>query len=308
MTVSEKQLKANKKNARKAGVKTPEGKAIVKYNALKHGLLAKEVVITVGEGAEDPEEFNALLVDLKAQLAPAGTLEEMLVEKVAVAYWRLRRAYRYEVGLIRKELDTAADDFYGEEDWQHKKVNEADDEIDREIAEHKEGIEYWKKDKRELTKMYKAGKPLEEIYDWEENWECLYEDICHLLPDDDDSEQLMAPKGIREFLNTKEGWSDARIWTKLIGLCDDNAKPHKKEIARLEKQKQKNKLRLQVIKKLGNIPSRHELDRLLRYEGAIERQLYKAVNQLERLQRLRAGDNVPPPVEVDLDVNTGHNA
>jgi CRISPR/Cas system-associated endonuclease Cas1 len=70
----------------------------------------------------------------------------------------------------------------------------------------------------------------------------------------------------------------------------------------------KNKLRLQVAKKLGNIPSRHELDRLLRYEGAIERQLYKALNQLERIQRLRAGDNVPPPLEVDVDVNTGQNS
>ncbi len=85
----------------------------MKYNALKHGLLAKEVVITVGEGAEDPEEFNVLLEDLKTQLAPAGTLEEMLTEKIAVAYWRLRRAYRYEVGLIRDELDNATDDFYG---------------------------------------------------------------------------------------------------------------------------------------------------------------------------------------------------
>ena len=61
MTVSEKQRKANKINAQKAGVKTNEGKAIAKYNALKHGLLAKEIVITIGEGAENPEEFNALL-------------------------------------------------------------------------------------------------------------------------------------------------------------------------------------------------------------------------------------------------------
>ncbi len=100
MTISKKQLEANKKNAQKGGAKTQEGKAIVKYNALKHGLLAKEVVIAVGEGAESPEEFDALLEDLKTQLAPAGTLEEMLVEKVAVAYWRLRRTYKYEVGLI----------------------------------------------------------------------------------------------------------------------------------------------------------------------------------------------------------------
>lgn len=104
MTVSEKQLEANRANAQKGGVKTPEGKEIVKYNALKHGLLAKEVVITIGEGAENPEEFNALLGDLNTQLKPEGTLEEMLVEKIAVAYWRLRRSYRYEVGLIRQEF------------------------------------------------------------------------------------------------------------------------------------------------------------------------------------------------------------
>jgi len=114
MTVSQKQLEANKKNAKKGGVKTSEGKAIVRYNALKHGLLAKEVVITVGEGAENQEEFNGLLIDLKTQLQPEGTLEEMLVEKIAVAYWRLRRAYKYEAGLIREELDNATEDFYDE--------------------------------------------------------------------------------------------------------------------------------------------------------------------------------------------------
>ena len=81
MTVSEKQLEANKKNAPKGGVKTPEGKEIVKYNAIKHGLLAKEVVITIGEGVEIPEEFNALLKDLKTQLQLEGVLEEMLLEK-----------------------------------------------------------------------------------------------------------------------------------------------------------------------------------------------------------------------------------
>ena len=34
MTVAEKRLATNRKNARKGGVKTPEGKAIVRYNAL----------------------------------------------------------------------------------------------------------------------------------------------------------------------------------------------------------------------------------------------------------------------------------
>ncbi len=306
MTVSKKQLEANKKNAQKGGVKTSEGKAIVKYNALKHGLLAKEVVITIGEGAENPEEFDALLEALQTQLVPAGTLEEMLVEKVAVAYWRLRRAYRYEVGLIRSELDTATDDFYSEEDWQHKKVNKTDEEIDQEIEQEKEGIENWKKEKRDLTRMHKKGKFLEEIYDWEENWEWLEEKVQYLVAQDEDYDGF-DPESLRKSLNNNAEWSDDQIWKALIEICEEKMQEHKDDIVSLEKDKKKNKLRLQVIRKLGNIPSRHELDRLLRYEGAIERQLYKALNQLERLQRLRAGDNVPAPVEVNLDVNTGQN-
>ena len=67
MAVSEKQLAANRINAKKGGPKTEEGKAIVKYNALKHGLLAKTVVITQGEGAESQELFDSLLSDLQDQ-------------------------------------------------------------------------------------------------------------------------------------------------------------------------------------------------------------------------------------------------
>ncbi len=299
MTVSEKQLKANKKNAQKAGVKTAEGKAIVKYNTLKHGLLAKEVVITIGEGAENPDEFNDLLEDLKIQLAPAGTLEEILVEKVAVAYWRLRRAYRYEVGLIRQELDTTTDDFYDSE------INKTDEEIDHDIEQQKIAAEPWEKDKKDFTKMHKARKPLEEIYEWGENWEWLAEKFEYLVAEDEDYEGF-DPESLRKSLNNYAGWSDDQIWQALIEICEEKMDEHKKEIADLQKQEETNRLRLQVVKKLGNIPSKDELDRLLRYEGTIERQLYKAMNQLERLQRMRAGDNVPAPVEVD--VNTGQNS
>ncbi|MHC4426553.1 MAG: hypothetical protein ACYSYV_10700, partial [Planctomycetota bacterium] len=116
--------------------------------------------------------------DLKTQLAPEGTLEEMLVEKIAVAYWRLRRAYRYEVGLIRSELDTATDDYYsGETSTSDYTKQKTDGEIEQEIEQQKETLESVKKDKKDFTKMYKDGKPLEEIYGWEENWEMLYDKV-----------------------------------------------------------------------------------------------------------------------------------
>jgi hypothetical protein len=305
MSVSKKQLEANKRNAQKGGVKRAEGKAIVKYNALKHGLLAKEVVVTIGDGAENPEEFGVLLQDLKTQLAPIGTLEEMLVEKVAVAYWRLRRAYRYEVGLVRDELDNATDDFYSKTGWPGEKFRKTDEEIDNEIEEAKDEIRYWKKWKAQLAKMCRENKPLEKTYDWKSNWSWLQEKAKEVLEIRDD-ETVLEPEEVRERLAAKD-WSNDDIWQALIEICDERIQHCEQQIESLEKQKPRNRLELQVIKKLGSIPKKDELDRLLRYEGAIERQFYRAMNQLERLQRLRSGDKVPAPVEVDASVDTGQS-
>jgi hypothetical protein len=41
-------------------------------------------------------------------------------------------------------------------------------------------------------------------------------------------------------------------------------------------------------------------DRILRYQTTINRQLYQAMNQLERLQRLRKGDHVPAPLNLEV--------
>lgn len=46
------------------------------------------------------------------------------------------------------------------------------------------------------------------------------------------------------------------------------------------------------------LPSMEVTDKLLRYETHLERQLYRTVDQLERIQRRRSGDSVPPPLSV----------
>ena len=305
METSDKQIAANRTNALKStGPLTPTGKAIASRNALKHGLLAKEVVITEGEGVESQEQFDSLLADLREQFNPQGALEAMLVEKIAVSYWRLRRACRYEVGLIRNQLDNATDKFYSKTNYGGDKKNKTDEEIEQAIKQEQENLEFWEKGKEQLTAMQKEGKPLEEIYDCEGNWEDLYGKICHLLPEDEDEEKDWQPSELREFLNKEQGWSDDQIWQTHIALCDEKITASRQDILNLEKDKVNNKLRLQVVKMKGSIPSKDDLDRLLRYETAIERQFYKAMNQLERMQRLRAGDDVPAPAEVDLNLNT----
>ena len=49
------------------------------------------------------------------------------------------------------------------------------------------------------------------------------------------------------------------------------------------------------------LPPKQSVDKLLRYETTIERQLYRAVDQLERLQRVRVGEIVPPPINVQFN-------
>jgi len=48
------------------------------------------------------------------------------------------------------------------------------------------------------------------------------------------------------------------------------------------------------------LPSVEVLEKILRYETKLERQLYRALGQLERLQRMRRGEAVPPPLTLEV--------
>jgi len=87
------QIQANRSNAQKStGPRTAQGKATASHNAVKHGLLAEQVVIH----GEDPAEFDLYREGMLAELAPEGTVEEMLAERAVSLAWRLRRAERLQ--------------------------------------------------------------------------------------------------------------------------------------------------------------------------------------------------------------------
>jgi len=48
------------------------------------------------------------------------------------------------------------------------------------------------------------------------------------------------------------------------------------------------------------LPSSDVLDKILRYETALDRQLSRAMHQLERLQRMRKGEFVPATVTMEV--------
>lgn len=97
--ISQKQLEANRKNAKLGGVKTEEGKAVSKYNALKHGLLSKEVLLD----GENEEALIEIGKKLRTELEPRTEIELLLVDRITANTWRLRRAMQIEVEMIQDD-------------------------------------------------------------------------------------------------------------------------------------------------------------------------------------------------------------
>ena len=94
------QIEANRLNALKStGPQTPEGKAAVKLNALRHGLRARTVVLP-GENSED---FQQLCDDLETEWNPASRSEQFYVEQMAISQWKLTRIEVAEKSIVTQE-------------------------------------------------------------------------------------------------------------------------------------------------------------------------------------------------------------
>ena len=101
---SQKQIEANRRNALKStGPKTDEGKAAVSMNALRYGLRARSILIP----GENPEEYDRLCASLEAEWRPRNRTEQLLVEQMVTAQWKLARL---EVGERSIYMQTMAAD------------------------------------------------------------------------------------------------------------------------------------------------------------------------------------------------------
>jgi hypothetical protein len=186
---SSRKIEANRRNASKStGPRTEIGKRTVARNALKHGFFSKWLLIPHPDGKEDPIEYQNFYAALREHYEPLDFLEELLVEKIAVWSWRLRRLLRCESGQIARAL--------AEHSYEIKQLSIADS--------------------GELELPALSNPEVSAITD-------------HLF-----------------------------------------------------------------------LPPKEELEKLLRYEAMINKQLNHAIAELERLQRRRNGESVPVPISVDI--------
>lgn len=103
------QAAANRLNATKS---TGPRSEVSAWNARKHGLRSDSAALLP---SEDRGEWEALLNALRNEWSPKTPTEDLLVEKMAAADWRRRRAEHFEVGCLL--MEGAAEDGTGMAAW-----------------------------------------------------------------------------------------------------------------------------------------------------------------------------------------------
>jgi hypothetical protein len=297
-STSAKQLAANRRNAlRSTGPRTPAGKQATKLNALRHGLRASEIVIP---GQEDPVELENLHQEYHDDWLPVGRTETNLVSQLAIDEWRLRRVQRAELGEIRRRNVESAE------------MNRVKGELRDAIAlSSSELPSVLKQSVNGIDQLIHAvAAAMIELESEGTVSQKTCDNLDRLFGTGLDNPALL----IRAWLhNQMPDWLRERMGKDSQGPLPAGGKAEKKAASREELElnlRNLERLKQQVRKKEMSareiesqrlsIPSSPQLERILRYETAIKRDMFKIIEQLERLQRRRRGEPAPPTVNVKV--------
>lgn len=114
------------KKRRGGGPKTPEGKAAVRRNPIKHAVLAQTPVIPLVEREED---WRRLREGVFEYFQVEGAMEEALADRIAGIIWRLYRVVRFESESINRYLhDVPKDWALSQQMWRRESPTEVTEE------------------------------------------------------------------------------------------------------------------------------------------------------------------------------------
>ena len=290
------QIQANKQNALvSTGPITAEGKAVVAKNAIKHGIFTKDLLILTKDGKEDEGEYQELLEGIIGSLHPSGQMEYLLVEKIAVDFWRLRRVLRFETGSIQNHIASALSEYYNQTNYLGVKENKTNQELNEEIAQLKSFIKW---NKRYITALKQGmvhfDQPTWIDDDLESDIEAdlitVIETIKENILSEDEHTQYEEGKLGFEQLRTlfkKAGYTDADIAEILIGCLKDENKDYQKQIMKYEQEKLTNRYAEEVFIKSSSLPSDGTSEKVIKYEKAIQHSIIQNLTLLKRLQSMR---------------------
>ncbi|HEY2157578.1 MAG TPA: hypothetical protein VGH33_18260 [Isosphaeraceae bacterium] len=181
------QIAANRKNAQNStGPRSKPGKDKTRFNGLKHGLRSNQVVLP----DENVAEFQAELKGWADDWQPKSHTRAVLVERAAVASWRLRRCVRAESDLLMELAARADDKGKGDGGVDHEvrdRVNRADERLFHDPAGAVEELRSMPAGVDML--IWRWGKLEEALDDGPEAWEDRQHSLLlDLLGLDDDAD------------------------------------------------------------------------------------------------------------------------
>ena len=287
-TPSEAQIAANRLNAQKStGPRTEAGKAIVSRNGEKHTKLSRRLLVSSQSHQESSSEFRALCDEYYASLDPVGPLEEMLVERIVRAVWRMSRADQAESGEIALNLEKGSKkdhpiDFVPTVLQAAEMLNQAD--VLQILEKSVPGCEYVLAHLRDARAAFSRDHRLTEE---------TYKTLNNALRGR--GLKVTAPliEMALAFETNPNKIDPASLLqlhqTEMLDFFDRQIQYYEGMLAtRAERPDAEARARQDA----AMLPAGHALERILRYETVLERQLFSSMAQLEKLQsRRRSNDS-----------------
>jgi hypothetical protein len=284
------------------GPATENGKAMVRWNATRHGISSPAPVIP---GLEKREDWQDHRDGILHNLSPVGHLEFTLAERVALLSWRLHRVTPYETESIAISQGEVEGDI-------HRRARFLRSPQDNPYeSTHPEDIRTEAKYRRQTHNALKRlpslepGKVLKGEDDSSIVWAVLMA-TRRATGEEVDVERLDLP-GVPEDVYLEElpdmKAEDVRGCVEAIARAVSREPERMLEFAtntaRWEAQSAKVKAEraegeIDVMRRERLLPDDKTLEKIARYEAHLSRQLYQALHELENLQKHRTtGEGVP---------------
>jgi hypothetical protein len=266
------------------GPRSVEGKERSSLNATRHGLRSERPVIP----GEDPAEWDAFRADIVADLDPAGTLERELADRIALQLWRLRRAARYEAEVVADEYEDSlgemADALVG---------HDPNDPFWQTIAKEQQVVTERQEDHAEAVALRDAVPQLRTMAENAAIDEDLAWGLVLLLVDEHHAPAPVPTTagGLRRALMTVTGKPLAETLALLQSAAEEDVRAEAASLAAAE-----GRFRLHAERFGRRVEARaHDqrllqkaaLDRVVRYEAHVSRQLNQARQMLREVQAER---------------------
>ncbi len=278
------------------GPKTEQGKAITKMNATAHGLRALVPVIP-GEDAAVWEDHRAAVVDA---LVPTGAMEEALAERITLLLWRLGRVARYETEAVHLWQEQIDKDIV--QSWKYSHETHETTEYGHTLEGVREEVEDAATDMKLFERFRRMPDDrtlpkrdaLAIINMASSEAEIDEDDFDYPLPGYGKDTSITDVKRwtagmVRICLNALAAASERTVDDLLDACVQDRTRTmYRATITATTWERQTDRYRRARI-----LPDGADLERVMRYEAHLHRQMVQTLHELEAMQERRKGRAAP---------------